>query len=105
APKGDSRQQTSPVGSLGLANAFGLFDMHGNVWEWCLDAFHENYVSAPNDGSNWESPDVNNNVKVIRGGAWNSYAGECRSSARNRITAPFKLNGIGFRVALEMDGK
>ncbi len=103
-PKGDSRQQTAPVGSLGLANAFGLYDMHGNVWEWCLDTWHENYKAAPVDGRSWEKQDTDH-IKVIRGGAWNSYAGECRSSARNRITLAFKLNGIGFRVVAEMDDK
>jgi len=104
APKGVSRQQTMPVGSLGVANAFGLYDMHGNVWEWCLDTWHENYSQAPDDGRSREK-DENNYVKVIRGGAWNSYAGECRASSRNRITAPFKLNGIGFRVAAEAEDK
>src|SRR5262249_43060310 len=73
APKGFSRQQTMPVGSLGVANAFGLYDMHGNVWEWCLDTWHENYSQAPDDGRSREK-DENNYVKVIRGGAWNSYA-------------------------------
>jgi formylglycine-generating enzyme required for sulfatase activity len=104
APKGASRQQTMPVGSLGVANAFGLFDMHGNVWEWCLDTWHDNYSQAPNDGSSREK-EANNYVKVIRGGAWNSFAGECRAGARNRITAPFKLNGIGFRVVAEAEDK
>src|SRR5262249_7529734 len=88
APKGAPRQQTTAVGSLGVANAFGLYDMHGNVWEWCLDTWHDNYIQAPDDGSSREK-ESNNYVKVIRGGAWNSFAGECRASARNRITAPF----------------
>jgi formylglycine-generating enzyme required for sulfatase activity len=100
APKGAYREQTVPVGSLGVANAFGLYDMHGNVWEWCLDSWHDNYLSAPADGKIWAG---DNFVKVIRGGAWNSYAGECRASSRNRITAPFKLNAIGFRVVAEME--
>jgi formylglycine-generating enzyme required for sulfatase activity len=99
APKGPYREQTIPVGSLGVANAFGLYDMHGNVWEWCLDSWHNSYLSAPGDGKAWEGDNL---VKVIRGGAWNSYAGECRASSRNRITAPFKLNEIGFRVVAEM---
>ncbi len=104
APKGDSPQQTMPVGSLGVANAFGLFDMHGNVWEWCLDTWHDNYALAPSDGRSREK-ETNNYVKVIRGGAWNSFAGELRASARNRITAPFTLNGIGFRVVAEPETK
>ena len=104
APKGASREQTIPVGSLGMANAFGLYDMHGNVWEWCLDTWHDSYISAPEDGSSRER-EGDNYVKAIRGGAWNSYAGECRASARNRITSPFKLNDIGFRVVAEAEGK
>ena len=99
-PKGDSRQQTISVGSLGVANAFGLYDMHGNVWEWCLDTWHDNYIQAPRDGKSRDR-EANNYVKVIRGGAWNSFAGECRASSRNRITSPFKLNGVGFRVVAE----
>ncbi|MGH9769764.1 MAG: formylglycine-generating enzyme family protein [Blastocatellia bacterium] len=104
APKGSDRQQTIPVGSLGVANEFGLYDMHGNVWEWCLDTWHDSYMAAPEDGRSREKAE-NNYVKVIRGGAWNSYAGECRASARNRITSPFKLNTLGFRVVAEAPGK
>jgi len=104
APKGVHRKQTVPVGSLGVANAFGIHDMHGNVWEWCLDSWHDNYNLAPGDGRSWEREE-DDYVKVIRGGAWNSYAGECRASARNRITSPFKLNGIGFRVVAEVEDK
>ncbi|MGE0131637.1 MAG: formylglycine-generating enzyme family protein [Blastocatellales bacterium] len=103
APKGANRQQTIPVGSLGIANAFGLYDMHGNVWEWCLDSWHDNYLSAPEDGRSWEGGI--NYLKVIRGGDWDSLAGECRVSSRNRITSSFRLSGIGFRVVAEAPGK
>lgn len=65
------RQQTVPGGSFGVANAFGLYDMHSNVWEWCLDTWRENHSDA--------SPDVNNQsqsevtpLRVLRGGAWDS---------------------------------
>jgi formylglycine-generating enzyme required for sulfatase activity len=81
APKSDSRMQTTPVGSLGIPNAFGLYDMHGNVWEWCLDTWHETHAQAPDDGRGREKAD-SNYVKVIRGGAWNSHAGQCRASAQ-----------------------
>ncbi|NEP81952.1 MAG: SUMF1/EgtB/PvdO family nonheme iron enzyme, partial [Okeania sp. SIO3B3] len=53
APKGKYRQETTDVGSF-PPNAFGLYDMHGNVWEWCLDVWHDNYNGAPTDGSDWE---------------------------------------------------
>ncbi len=60
---------TRPVGSLGAANAFGLFDMHGNVWEWCEDWWHNNYQGAPADGSAWKS-DGDGRTRVLRGGSW-----------------------------------
>jgi len=89
---------------MGIANAFGLYDMHGNVWEWCIDTWHDSYALAPDDGRSWERAG-GDYVKVIRGGAWNSYAGECRAGARNRITSPFKLNSVGFRVVMEAEGR
>jgi formylglycine-generating enzyme required for sulfatase activity len=100
APKGVNRQQTTPVGSLGMANAFGLYDMHGNVWEWCLDSWRDNYFSASSDGKSWEGGGISN-LKVIRGGGWDSHAVECRVSSRNRISSSFRLSGIGFRVVVE----
>lgn len=100
ASKGVNREQTVPAGSLGIANAFGLFDMHGNVWEWCLDSWHDNYVSSPADGRSWEENGIGY-LKVLRGGAWDSSAGECRVSSRNRITSSLRLNNVGFRVAAE----
>ncbi len=101
SPKGTYRQQTLPVGTPGLANAFGLHDMHGNVWEWCLDTWHDNYQASPNDGRAWENGGILY-LKVLRGGSWDSSAAECRSASRNRMTSTMRLNNIGFRVVIEV---
>jgi formylglycine-generating enzyme required for sulfatase activity len=68
-PKGIDRKQTTPVGCFKVANAFGLYDMHGNVWEWCEDDYHPNYQGAPTDGSAWISKNKPT-TKVLRGGSW-----------------------------------
>lgn len=93
-----------PVGSLGIANAFGLFDMHGNVWEWCQDAFVEDYDHTPTDGSAY---DVLNPVyRVRRGGAATYKAELCRSAMRGRAeperlgNCPTCVGGTGLRVAI-----
>jgi formylglycine-generating enzyme required for sulfatase activity len=99
------RRQTTPVGSFGVANAFGLYDMHGNVWEWCLDDWHKNYQGAPTDGSPWF--DDNDNIyqkhgnAVLRGGSWYDFPSYCRSASRinyNRAERDNLYNLIGFRV-------
>jgi formylglycine-generating enzyme required for sulfatase activity len=94
-PKGKYLQRTTDVGSF-PPNAFGLYDMHGNVWEWCQDAWHDNYQNAPKDGSAWTSQ--SDNRKMLRGGSWNYYPGYCRSAFRNFHDAGFVSNGYGFRV-------
>ncbi|MEP7336255.1 MAG: formylglycine-generating enzyme family protein [Acidobacteriota bacterium] len=95
------RQQTVVAGSLGMANAFGLYDTHGNVWEWCLDSWHENYLLAPVDGVAWQKDGVTE-PRILRGGAWDSPAGDCRSSERRQAAPNIRLNNIGFRVAAEI---
>jgi formylglycine-generating enzyme required for sulfatase activity len=94
APKGQYRERTTEVGSF-PPNAFGLSDMHGNVWEWCLDTWHENYNDAPSDGSSWVNKD--NDYRVLRGGSWNSNADICRSAYRSRSTHNYHGQS-GFRV-------
>jgi formylglycine-generating enzyme required for sulfatase activity len=96
APKGKYREETTDVGSF-PPNAFGLYDMHGNVWEWCLDTWHDNYNGAPTDGSSWESGGENNK-RVLRGGCWNYFSRYCRSAWRNSSNADNLGNNCGFRV-------
>ena len=72
---------TTPVNHFAHANGFGLSDMHGNVWEWCLDHWHENYEGAPTDGSAWLS-EPDENLRVLRGGSWNDDPRNCRSASR-----------------------
>ena len=95
--KGVYRQETTPVGQF-PPNAFGLFDMHGNVWEWCGDDWHENYEGAPNNEVLWLSSDKKNN-KPIRGGSWFYHPWSCRSAFRAGIVADDSDNHLGFRVA------
>ncbi|HQR31927.1 MAG TPA: formylglycine-generating enzyme family protein [Blastocatellia bacterium] len=102
APKDMFRQQTLPVGSLGIANAFGLYDMHGNVWEWCLDSWRESDSAASLEVYR-QVRDEGIALRTLRGGAWNSPAGECRSSARKQIQPTFRSSDVGFRVLVESE--
>jgi formylglycine-generating enzyme required for sulfatase activity len=96
--KGVYRQQTTEVGSFGVANNFGLYDMHGNVLEWCQDDWHKGYESAPTDGSEWLDIEKNTNIKRLRGGSWSHHPGNCRSACRSHCELDNDLNYIGFRV-------
>jgi formylglycine-generating enzyme required for sulfatase activity len=91
------RLATTPVDQFGVANAFGLCDMHGNVFEWCYDHWHKTYQNAPIDGSAWLSSDQNS-LRVIRGGSWNSAQEECRSGFRTNDYPNDQFNGLGFRI-------
>jgi formylglycine-generating enzyme required for sulfatase activity len=102
-PSGEYRGQTRPVGMFSAnasdvkpfpANAWGLYDMHGNVWEWCLDQWHSNYDldRVPKDGSAWLEADAKqaNDYKddrfikrLLRGGSWDNHPGDCRSAFRS----------------------
>lgn len=89
---------TSAVGQVGMSNDFGLYDMHGNVWEWCTDTWHENYVRAPMDGSVWENP--NDLLRVARGGSWSAFLWLCRSASRARFLYNEYFEDVGFRIAI-----
>ncbi|MDJ0715958.1 MAG: bifunctional serine/threonine-protein kinase/formylglycine-generating enzyme family protein [Prochloraceae cyanobacterium] len=93
--KGKYRQKTTPVRTF-PPNAFGLYDMHGNVWEWCADDWHNNYEAAPTDGSAWLNGD--NSFSPLRGGSWINYPINCRSAARYVNLRENRSNYIGFRV-------
>ena len=97
--KGSHRKETTEVGSFKIANQFGLYDMHGNVWEWCQDDWLDNYANAPKDGSAWTSQ--SGNTKVLRGGSWFSNPHYCRSASRNYYYWVERGNlnlAFGFRV-------
>ncbi|MCU0567211.1 MAG: formylglycine-generating enzyme family protein [Oculatellaceae cyanobacterium Prado106] len=100
SPKGEYRKETTPVGHFKLANRFGLFDMHGNVWEWCQDHWHNSYEGAPDDGSAWIDSDAEEDAsRVRRGGSWIFNPGSCRSASRFDYDAGIRdVNYSGFRV-------
>ena len=85
------------VGKFRAANAFGLYDMHGNVWEWCLDHWHENYQDAPINGSAWVIGG-DDRYRLRRGGSWAINSENCRSASRSRSLPNFKFLNIGLRV-------
>lgn len=91
-----ARQQTTEVGTF-PANAFGIYDMHGLVWEWCADCEHEDYQGAPLDGSSWLN-DGNSEYRILRGGSWDSPAYLCRSASRFSEDASITDKKFGFRV-------
>ncbi len=92
-----SRGRTTPVGRFQVANAFGLYDMHGLVWEWCEDDWHSNYEGAPTDGTAWLLG--NNQYKIVRGGSWGNNPLDCRSASGPYIIAGVNLHdNLGFRV-------
>ncbi|NEP43493.1 MAG: formylglycine-generating enzyme family protein, partial [Okeania sp. SIO2H7] len=97
-PKGVYREQTTDVGSF-PPNAFGLYDMHGNVWEWCEDIWHDDYNGAPTDGSFWQSGG-DSSYRMLRGGSWYYLPEYCRCAVRYWFVASYCGSVRGFRVVL-----
>jgi formylglycine-generating enzyme required for sulfatase activity len=99
--KGENRGETTAVGYFGVANEFGLCDMHGNVWEWCEDDWHSNYEGAPTDGSAWidlKGEESNKTSHPLRGGSWIGDPRSARSAARFDDSLDLRNDIIGFRV-------
>jgi formylglycine-generating enzyme required for sulfatase activity len=100
SPKGDYREGTSRVGSF-APNPWGLFDMHGNVWEWVQDVVHDNYEGAPLTGAPWiEGGDQAR--RILRGGSWLYNPRYLRSAIRNGFSAVLSNDIVGFRVARDL---
>ncbi len=102
-PTGIYREQTTPVG-LFPANTWGLQDMQGNVWEWCLDEWHESYEGAPTDGRAWvdavegEKSKESEKLRLLRGGSWYDVPGNCRSAYRYHDRPDGAYGYVGFRL-------
>jgi formylglycine-generating enzyme required for sulfatase activity len=93
---GEYRRRTLPVDSF-QPNPWGLYQVHGNVWEWTQDCWHENYTGAPSDGSAWVSEGCS--YRMVRGGSWAAYPGDLRAAQRGRFAPDFRSNSHGFRLA------
>ena len=107
APKGQYREKTVDVDSF-YPNQWGLYQMHGNVWEWCLDDLHDGYSAKPlclkqNGNEPWGDANTSKNDNrshLLRGGSWYSLAGNCRAAYRHWLNAREQVNTIGFRLLL-----
>ena len=94
--RGKSRLCTTPVGSF-QPNAFGVYDVHGNVWEWVEDCWNEDYIGALSDGSAWATGDCRR--RVLRGGSWESGPEDVRAATRSWAIPELRMPDYGLRVA------
>jgi eukaryotic-like serine/threonine-protein kinase len=99
ASKGHCRHKATAVNTF-YPNLFGLYDMHGNLWEWCLDEWFPDYAGAPTDGTARGNIYTRGDdlLKVVRGGSWFTYARNCRAASRASLFASFRHHHYGFRV-------
>ena len=94
------RKGTTKVGSF-MPNAFGLYDVHGNVREWCDDPWHQNYQGAPRNSKTWNKGG-NKSWRTLRGGSWANKSSHCRSAHRSGYPENLLNRAIGFRVAMDL---
>lgn len=97
----DNSDKQSHVCATKAPNTWGLYDIHGNLWEWCLDTYQRDYTGAPTNGQAWSIG--MNQLAVIRGGAWRVAPSRCRSATRNYFAKDYSNNYIGFRVAVHQN--
>ncbi len=95
----DGFKHTSPAGMF-QPNAFGMYDVIGNVWEWCEDTWHDSYEDAPSDGSAWEDRGP---ARILRGGSWNYSPWCCRSAGRGKHEPDSRYHTVGFRVVVDLE--
>ena len=95
----NSGSETHPVGQK-KPNVWGLYDINGNVWEWCQDNWHDNYNGAPSDGSTWENE--SDSSRVVRGGNWINGNMLCRSAVPLRFEPDDRYSSLGFRLLREI---
>ena len=104
----NSESKTHPVG-MKWGYGYGIYDMMGNVGEWCADSWHFNYEGAPNNGSAWadlKSDGTQDELHIVRGGYWHSDSMEVRVTTRSvPQIRPYRIGDIGFRIALSISSK